>query len=276
MRILQSPFQPVADQDYSIDRTLMREPRLWVNRQKPVGPVQIDWTNSLAKDCTFFCNYGNLYRNQKSAASTNYVIGEELVNRYTADGIGSPAYNTDYNLGPNRFVNWGSANKKFDQNIGFNLSQNGQFTVMSMCKRLGASGNPWYVTDVSQTNWYGIYCSATGSSFGIVDNNNFDVTFNWTDNVYKGYDRTELFIVTSSGSNDARGVGGHGEFLEDTSFTYPTLSGSELGLGAREYSGAYEHECNAAYSTLVFWKRAFSNDELWAMFNDPYQFLIPA
>lgn len=258
---------------YPVEESLLREPNLWVPGKKPVGPVKIDSTSSMARDISAYfvplpingaVDIVNGNMPSVIAGAGWESCSEGLGWRTSADGHYIqypyiPAYGlpTDFTLFWRGYI--------YGEVAGF---------MGFMSSRAGAIGD-------GEWNLYSLGDASNDElQFQIRDNSASEtyLPFNVWPAVHPELYSIVVTMDTATaictsyiqyGRNKVTGTEtGAGVPFPFTSF------GADLILN--EMSNAFTSGIDAILLSAGIWNRKLSEHEAWALNNDPYQFLIPA
>ena len=261
-----------------VDELLLREPNLWVPGKKPVGNVKIDHSHPMAKDLLTFQIPSEKYNrelvsNKQSVLHTNGSYGVDATDPYlesTSDTTGG---------------SYTSFDKPVIPDVGY------AFTVLVFCQisSLAQYGEivsfPW-----KETTWTDPY-----SNFNLSRDNELDILrvqgIDFKDQISPS--STFSYVSTSPimiGCTCASGTSTpewyryekgeppiiHGAARQALGTRFWDTFDTGIGLLQRNVP-AYQGEGGTGKIWWsAFWFRKLSTTEVESMYNDPYQFLIPA
>lgn len=249
----------------------LREPNLLIPGKKPVGLVKINWTHSFSKDCSaFFCptpqNRSDLVSGNQPdvwAGAGWEAIQQEFGWRTSADG-----HYMQYPYVP-----------------GYSL--NGDFTLLWRGYIYGeVGGSMGFLSNRVDATATGVwYLSSSGSAgsdeaFFVLRNTDFTEVLK-TDNSWPSV-HPELYTLVVTQKNSGASWKMYNQYgfelytetdTETTQFPFTSL---ENPLIINELSAAGTSSIDAIFMCGGIFQRAFSDDEVMSLINDPYQLLISA
>lgn len=276
MRIIQPPFQAYADQDYSVDRTLMREPRLWVPGKKPASNVQVDRIHPLASGLKFCVSHGA--QNMPPDLVTGVVpdfdasfIPRAVPNPYTGN---ISMYSSGSNLFYDHQGAWDSLHKDITIFTIVVLGVAARFHCL-VSKGLGNCANNSefdFYADNGASGSISLFLNrADGSQYNI-----------HTPNSAPGLSINTPYAIAVSADTDLDATN-YEWMINGVSYSDSLSSGSSTGspasttypirLGQRDDSTP---DLYGWQDIICVWNRRLSIEEMHSMTQDPYQFLIPA
>ncbi len=253
------PFQPTLWLPGRKAAAMTREPRLMVPRQKPIGPVKVNWANPITQNLAY-C-----------------FLFNRLVTKCLVSGIELPIYET---------TTPGNANvRATTSGIGVHVLQGTGDTPpeISIPAITEATGCSHFVHAHPQMG-YGALCFLANSdkSSRLSINNRADGEYVGC-TLYGGANRTlgsstylysspasfHSLVVVSSSSCKSYWPNGEIITATGTTFTFDRLS-------PFFYTALSSWQGRAVFLSAFVWKRPLSDSEAKSVMSDPYQFLVPA
>ena len=288
MRKLTPPFvgSPPTNECYVVDRTLLREPNLWVPGKQPVGSVKVDWSDPLTDGLAV---YGD-------CAIGDYVSGTRPV--YYEGGTGTGGFVTDATHGRVLYSNSPAFSASYGAGVYFELPERFysmlhgtyDFTVLVWVNIFWFYGNsiplhiPYYTSGASPYYAFGMMSySSSGNqlrAFHAYSPTQY-VSANTTtgSNVWTT-DEVWHFYAISKRNAASNNIDFYkdGLLLETGTITNQDVDVAEkLALHVMHTNHDATSNLGVGGSGSVFgiWNRALSSAEIKKLYKDKYRFLAP-
>lgn len=248
--------------EFPVERTLLREPRLWVPGKKPIGPVKIDWSNPLTENLQSFILTGNNVElvSQKSAVMSGDIVRAVSNGQLCTKCTNGPS--SDGKLIGNE-VNAGNQ-IQVTLSVLVEILDDAEQYRYACGYRDDANAHAVGITPRHSGNYWGLFYrdtvkSDTSARIDQTHGMHHLTAVNIASNECKLYRDGKLRHISTT--NQTSTIANPSEFVANNNSSNVSISNGDDDVVVH-------------YAAI--WKRALPEEQVLAMQSNPYQFLIPA